>query len=846
MKIKKLTATNYGRHTKVDFDCDGSVVGLVGPNGSGKSTLLHLLSFLVTGESDDPAPSYVRNLEGNGSGELTFEKNGRKGVIFRQVGSTPKRTLEWDGKTYRAAKDVDRVMQEIFGADKKAISAAVFIKQGVLEGILFGDYAERRKMFIRVLNLAHCEQRARMVADQVRLLEQTIVDLTPALLESRRTLEALAGRCSLELDALAGVPDLSATIRMVQTSRTAVARRDTLSQQFASADAEQQSRLKSVQALLSSPEARWLDGQPGTVSPVVQLEQQIAALVQQKTALEDLAWDWRRYEQLGIDLNQVTAEIAQRELELAGLTDKCEVQAWQEQQRKAWTGLEQDLQTAMLRDLHQTQAGTLRNELARVAGLKEQADAALLRLHEDGINDAAIAAATESLSHDRGLLQFMERTLGMRERLGTSESCADCPECGLKLADPKSLSAECLENHRQLTGEQKRRVAEREQSLRDHIDTLRKWQAQYAEADRAVVEISARLVETEKHLAATAGARSAEALRGAMDNLQRKMQLVAGVQTRLEALRATAKTHTEARQKCAHVLREGAEKAAGASGEALRIGAEITIRQSELTAAKVFRQQYSSETENLQQVVQRRAKLSEELGLAMQLANASQLDQLLVQFNMLTPEALEQELQARQDKRRQQEGALAELQKQVEGAKQAVADLEKRQRADEGKLKLLEQLRSLRDLLLDSGLPARVVRHHFAHLTRLTQGFLREMNANFAIEPSPDEDVSYQFIRLDTADGVRLPMAKLSGGQRVRLCVSFLMAVQQWLVKDVGLLVLDEPTVHLDEEGIDSLVDLLASMQQRLKNTDLQIWVCDHSPRVALAMEKVLTLTTHG
>lgn len=845
MRIKKLTAANYGRHAKVDFDCDGAVVGLVGPNGSGKSTLLHLLSFLVTGESDDPAPTYVRNLEGNGSGELTFEKNGRKGVIFRQVGSTPKRTLEWDGKTYRAAKDVDRVMQEIFGADKKAISAAVFIKQGVLEGILFGDYAERRKMFIRVLNLAHCEQRARMVADQVRLLEQTIVDLTPALLEARRTLDTMSGRCSLELEALGQTPDLLPMLRLVQTSRTAVATRDTLAQQLSAADSEQMSRMQGLQALLQAPQARWLDGSPGTPSPVALLEQRISEQLRLKAALEDLAWDWRRHQQLTSDLQQVQVEITQRQQELAGMTGGSDTRVWQEQQHLAWKALEQELQSASLRNLQQNQAASLKTEVARQAGLREQANTALLKLHEDGIDENALSAAATSLNHDHGVLQFMERTLSMRERLGVSENCHDCPECGIKLADPKSLSAECLENHRRLTQEQRRKVQEQSRSLQEHQQTLRKWQVQHADAERLLAELVARLQEAEKHLAETAGVRPVEQLRAGMDDLQTKMRLVAGTQTRLEALQATARTHTEAMGQCAHVLREGADKAAGASIEVAKVVAGIDALQAELTAAKVFRQQYQNETTNLQQTVQRRTKLAAEFEAAYQLAKASHLEQLMVQFQVTTSEALELELQVRQDKRKQQEGALVELQKQVEIARQTVADLEKRQRADAGKAKLLEQLRSLRDLLLDSGLPARVVKHHFAHLTTLTQGFLREMNANFAITPDPDEDVSYQFIRLDTPDGVRLPMAKLSGGQRVRLCVSFLMAVQQWLVKDVGLLVLDEPTVHLDEEGIESLVDLLASMQQRLKNTDLQIWVCDHSPRVALAMEKVLTLNKH-
>jgi ABC-type Mn2+/Zn2+ transport system ATPase subunit len=134
------------------------------------------------------------------------------------------------------------------------------------------------------------------------------------------------------------------------------------------------------------------------------------------------------------------------------------------------------------------------------------------------------------------------------------------------------------------------------------------------------------------------------------------------------------------------------------------------------------------------------------------------------------------------------------------------------------------------------------VRYQFTHLAKLTQEALVKLNADFAIKIDESTDLEFTFQRLDEDSPVDLPMGKLSGGQRVRLCVAFLMAVQKRLVPEVGLLVLDEPSVHVDEAGVQSLADLLRDAAGELQNTEHQIWVVDHSPVIATALSKVKQL----
>ena len=76
----------------------------------------------------------------------------------------------------------------------------------------------------------------------------------------------------------------------------------------------------------------------------------------------------------------------------------------------------------------------------------------------------------------------------------------------------------------------------------------------------------------------------------------------------------------------------------------------------------------------------------------------------------------------------------------------------------------------------------------------------------------------------------------------MRLCTAFLIAVQQRLVREVGLLVLDEPSTHIDQTGVDSLAEMLRTLGSQLRNTETQIFVSDHHPSLKNCFTRVLEL----
>ena len=85
-------------------------------------------------------------------------------------------------------------------------------------------------------------------------------------------------------------------------------------------------------------------------------------------------------------------------------------------------------------------------------------------------------------------------------------------------------------------------------------------------------------------------------------------------------------------------------------------------------------------------------------------------------------------------------------------------------------------------------------------------------------------------------------MSKMSGGQKVRLCIAFLLAVQRELVTEVGFQTFDEPSTHLDEEGVERLCHLFQQLQELLNTAEHQIWVCDHNPVLESSFNRTMRL----
>ena len=197
MKILELELCSIGLHKHLKADLNTPTVGLMGPNGFGKTTVLEFLKFLFTGKMPEgqPQESFVtgwgkEGFPNNGTGRAVFIHHGQRGEIFRQVGKTAKRWLTWGNEKYTKAADVERVLDEIFGADREAMAKAIFIPQGEMDKLFFGSTAEREEMFVKIMLLSHLQTVVNVLDGKIKAISSGLQDLTFATDDIARQREA--------------------------------------------------------------------------------------------------------------------------------------------------------------------------------------------------------------------------------------------------------------------------------------------------------------------------------------------------------------------------------------------------------------------------------------------------------------------------------------------------------------------------------------------------------------------------------------------------------------------------------------------------------------------------------
>ena len=161
---------------------------------------------------------------------------------------------------------------------------------------------------------------------------------------------------------------------------------------------------------------------------------------------------------------------------------------------------------------------------------------------------------------------------------------------------------------------------------------------------------------------------------------------------------------------------------------------------------------------------------------------------------------------------------------------------------NEDKQRLIDDLTVVKQLLMRNGVPLAFMNDVFTKITGMVQEMLQCMGANFSVLPDPDRPCSFVFVRTDNDSQFEMMQEQLSGGQAIRLALALLLSCQQVILPEVGLLVLDEPSSHIDSEGVENMRDLFLSMQSILRNSDMQVVMVDHNEKLMVAFDKMIQI----
>lgn len=148
-----------------------------------------------------------------------------------------------------------------------------------------------------------------------------------------------------------------------------------------------------------------------------------------------------------------------------------------------------------------------------------------------------------------------------------------------------------------------------------------------------------------------------------------------------------------------------------------------------------------------------------------------------------------------------------------------------------------DHLDNLKEVMHKSNLPKRLTVNYLKRTVVKMNEYLEDFNAPFRIH-SDDELVFWARF----TDGRNLPAARLSGGEKVVLALAFRLAVQFGVAAGVNLLVLDEPTVGLDDDNIECLATAFNRLRAMSKSSGLQVLVVSHEKAMERMCDHTLSL----
>jgi len=182
-------------------------------------------------------------------------------------------------------------------------------------------------------------------------------------------------------------------------------------------------------------------------------------------------------------------------------------------------------------------------------------------------------------------------------------------------------------------------------------------------------------------------------------------------------------------------------------------------------------------------------------------------------------------------------GRIVTLEDQLKATEAQIATL----KAEEAKLEKVKEWRELaekaRQCLHRDQLPNLVAQSYIRALNGRLAKYLDMFEVPYTCKIGPEMDVVCAF-----SGGRKLPAERLSGGEKVMLGIAFRFAIYDLFASNLGLLILDEPTVFLDDDRIDCVYDLLEKVKSYSKSAGLQLIVITHEKRLAGVADRVISL----
>lgn len=865
MKVEHLSVEHFKPYEDTDLTLSPGVTVIHGLNGSGKSSLLEAMFFALYGTDalEGPTADAVTTGEDTTRVELAFSHDGKQYSLERELRIQEGRvsrhdcTLETPEETIDGVTDVEKAITALLRMDSEAFLNCAYVRQGDVNALIDATPDERQDMIDALLQLGALERYRERAADARLGVEDVLADRRSRLdqLESDIA-EAEAEELPTKLNELeSDIANIESEIDRLEDNREAAQESLSDAEETLNRYEERREELEAIEEDIEQLEAE--------IQEIETERKSLQETIESHREMRDEAVEEAAELGASLDIDDPDQEtVAEKRSELANKLEDCreELGATTGRVESAMTEKESALERAD--DLEQ-RASEHRERMSNledtVDDLEREIEAARERLEEHRQRKHELEETLTEASVDRDQIPTLvetrqeeltaarERVAELqadleraRERLDEAKTLIDrgeCPRCGQPVSDDSHADV----------------IAERREAVTNLESQLESAQSARADAEESL--------DTARELAE------------ALDKLESVETEIADIEDTIETRQAereeakndasAAKEEAERLESEAEAAREEAaeaqERAAAARDQIGELNAEIQRLEENIETADklgdVLSDRAEAETE-IERCRERRELLAE---------RASEYRETLTERQSERRELAEQvdkdTIEEARTRRDEAAEYLEEVEAELETLSEQRSELVGKRGAVEEALSTLEdrrdraaQLRTVVDRL--EGLYEEIT--DLESLYGQLRADLRQQNVetletllNETFELVYGND-SYARIELSASyeftvyqkDGDTLEPDQLSGGERALFNLSLRCAVYQLLAEGVEgnaplpPLVLDEPTVFLDDGHVSRLLDLIDAMR-----TDVgveQIIVVSHDDELAGAADDLV------
>ncbi len=875
MIIESLRLKNFISHAETEIYFEKGVNIIIGNNGAGKSSIVDGLKYALFGEKRGKS---IQELVRKGSRELEvqlkFKNNSHDYEIRRFLnirGKSTERdaTLSEDGNVIATGiTNVDRAIEEKIGISKDLFLNSVFVGQGEMDYLISRDPRERKDLFDRILGIDILTRIYEKLKDPIDELEKETSGYDDIVLQidearsriktytdSINTLESEVHEEEKIKEKMSA--DLNGIDSNIENLRKQIAKIETIRDNMKKDEADRSKAMKEIERLVSEgnkisdfvrrkqeieknslfinrQDARkyfaYADKRKSVMETISNLEKQVENheknirnlealkekhndyqnLIQRKNAidqrLKEIEGDERDYTVKSDRINKLNGDISDLNRDLEGLKksilDK--------------TGIENPDEQAI--------ENARNEENAENKKIQDEIKETEIKIKEDE-RDKKLLSEYSSMLNGKGI----------------------CPVCGTSLGSEK---AESIVEH---YGIEISRKDEEIRMLRKKAEDLssiqRKKEILLKFLDSPVVHgflmksetVKNRKDDLEKLLSGF------ERLEKIHEEYLRLKEELANMD--LESMREYEDTYRslmlEIGRTDISAIRQDLENNRKTLGEINDFISTVEMkipgiaRQNESDLAELENEyrmanEKDSQFQSLQAMIRSKQDEVERIDrrISEEKETASQYDHIMGEEKLYEMKRKETENRITESMKSiyGKKGKIESIKRSVDDLSESIKSLESRKQSIENTMHAKELLAKIRKAFDRDGIPAMIRKDAAGFMTNRTNHYLNSFSLDI-----DDLDIDQDFNISVFRGGIKESVDNLSGGEKTAIAFAVRLAIAEFLLRNVSVLVMDEPTTYLDEERRNSLKEII---EYSLKDEDIipqMIMISHHREMISAA-----------